>query len=204
MTKPIDYSPTHDELVMRAEKWLNSIGCNVVIRDPFRTMNSEQPDAIGWKPGNDCISILIECKVNRADFLKDKNKPFRKRPSLGMGDWRFFFAPRGVITVDDLPANWGLIEVTPKLCVKVHGVPKQPGEWVHYPFRNANKRAENRMMLSALRRLQIRNKFDEIYEPLSEYEPIVQMTSTGTKPDKAQSVKMANKILSLQVVQNAG
>jgi hypothetical protein len=61
----------HDRLCLRAEKWLNQINCKVAIRDPFRASTREHPDAIGWRDG---VSILIECKASREDFLADKNK----------------------------------------------------------------------------------------------------------------------------------
>ncbi len=36
---------------------------------------------------------------------------FRAEPEKGMGDWRFYLCEPGVITVDDLPAGWGLLYV---------------------------------------------------------------------------------------------
>ena len=146
---------------MRAEKWLNDVGCNVVIRDPFRSSNIEQPDAIGWRSG---ISILIECKASRSDFLADQKKIFRKNPGRGMGDWRFYMAPKGIIQVSDLPLWWGLLEVTEKTIKKTHGVPKGNCYWAPGKFIDVNKRAETIMMLSALRRMQIRGHLPEIYQ----------------------------------------
>ena len=154
------YHPSHQELVLRAEKWLKACGCGVVIRDPFRTTSRENPDAIGWRDG---ISVLIEVKVSRSDFLKDKNKPFRVNPSLGMGDWRFYLSPPGLISVDDLPEGWGLLNATHKTIKKVHGVPPNTRWWSHKPF-NPDKRAENSMLVSALRRLSIRGHLPEIYD----------------------------------------
>lgn len=42
---------THDQLVLRAERFLKNMGCGVVFSDRFRaaTHNGEQPDAIGWR-----------------------------------------------------------------------------------------------------------------------------------------------------------
>lgn len=153
---------THDELVMRAEKWLTNQGCGVVFRDEFRaaTHNGEQPDAIGWRDG---LSILIECKASRSDFLADKRKRFRKEPEIGMGDWRFYMCPPGVIKPEDLPGGWGLLHATPKQVKKVHGVPGNCHWWSKKPF-EGNKRCENQIMYSALRRMVIRGHFDSIYE----------------------------------------
>ncbi|MCZ6953473.1 hypothetical protein EB564_0023765 [Escherichia coli] len=32
-----------------------------------------------------------------------EKKRFRKNPSLGMGDWRFFISEPGIISIEDLP-----------------------------------------------------------------------------------------------------
>jgi len=116
------------------------------------THNGERPDAIGWRDG---LSILVECKVSRADFLSDRNKRFRKAPELGMGDWRFFLCPPGVIAIEDLPAGWGLLHAYPKKIQKIHGVPGNCGWWRKKPF-EGNKLCENQMLYSALRRMMVR------------------------------------------------
>ena len=68
---------THDKLVTIAKRWLlNTKGCGFAFQELCAfTPNVETPDAIGWRNG---ITILVECKISRADFLSDKNKLFRK------------------------------------------------------------------------------------------------------------------------------
>lgn len=156
---------THDELIARAEKWLTQQGCGVTFRDPFRaySMNGEIPDAIGWRDG---LSILIECKVSRPDFLADKEKSFRIEPHKGMGDWRFYLCPPQIINVEELPMGWGLLWAMPKKTKKVHGVPSNCGWWKEKPFEPC-KRSEAMMLTSALRRLKIRGHLHEIYDKLS-------------------------------------
>jgi hypothetical protein len=148
----------HDELCRKAESWLNMINCKVVIRDPFKASTNEEPDAIGWRDG---VSILIECKNSRADFLADKKKSFRINPDDGMGDWRFYLCPEGVITESDLPEGWGLLYAREKSIKKVCGFPANTG-WHNHPF-VSNKNDENRMLVSALRRLSLRGYLPEIY-----------------------------------------
>ena len=98
----------HAELVEKAVWWLRSrYGCGIVLSEQV-CASGEVPDAIGWK--GKCRSVLVECKVTRADFLVDRQKPFRGRPELGVGCERFYFAPRGVIREDELPKGWGLLE----------------------------------------------------------------------------------------------
>lgn len=153
---------THDDLVLRAEKWLKSRGCGVTIRDPFRSqsISGESPDAIGWRGG---VSILVECKVSRADFHADKKKTFRAYPETGMGDWRFYLSPPDIIRVDDLPDGWGLLWATDQTIKRVHGVPGNSFWWRDKPF-EACKRSETMMLVSALRRLDIRGHMHEIYD----------------------------------------
>lgn len=154
---------THGELVLKAERWLKSQGCGVVFRDGFKalTHNRELPDAIGWREG---ISILIECKASRADFLADKGKMFRQDPAVGMGDWRFFLCPPDIITADDLPTGWGLLYAHQDRVKKIHGAPASNCSWwTGKPF-EGNKRCETQMMYSALRRMVVRGHFDTIYE----------------------------------------
>lgn len=157
---------THAELCRRGERWLRSIGCRVVLRDPFRAAvyTREQPDVIGWRDG---FSILIECKVSRADFFADQYKRVRQQPELGMGDFRLYLAPPSVLTIDDMPPGWGLliahdrhIEVAGphprQYAVPSYGVTRKTRKcfaWHQRPFRG-NKECETAMLVSALARLQ--------------------------------------------------
>ena len=150
----------HQELVLRGERWMRSRNCGVVIRDPFRSYNREQPDVLGWRDG---VSLLIEVKVSRADFLADANKPFRIDPSEGMGDWRFYLCPPGIIKPDDLPSGWGLLYAKEKIISAVSGVPGN-GRWhTAKPF-TGNKNAENIVLYAALRRLTLRGYLPEVYD----------------------------------------
>jgi len=54
-------------------------------------------------------SILIEVKTSLADFKKDANKKCRKNPTDGVGEFRYFLCPAGLIIVEMLPENWGLL-----------------------------------------------------------------------------------------------
>jgi hypothetical protein len=99
---------THPQLVRLAEQWLRRhYRCGIVLSEQS-CASGETPDVIGWK--GKCRSILIECKVSRADFLADREKPFRKNPELGMGCERLYLAPAGLICPDELPPRWGLLE----------------------------------------------------------------------------------------------
>lgn len=157
MTEPI----THDILCLLAEKFLVKNAFGVVFHDKFKacTNTGEQPDCLGFRSG---LSCLIECKTSRSDFLVDKRKKFRVDPLLGMGDWRFFLTPVGLVQVEELPAGWGLLETDGKRINKVHGFPANTG-WFDKPF-TGNKQAECDYMYSACGRMVIRGHLKEIYD----------------------------------------
>lgn len=160
MTQKSDPIDLHQQLVLRAEKWLKTQGCGFVIRDPFRCSNTEQPDAIGWRSG---VSILIEVKVSRADFLADKKKVFRRHPEQGMGVWRFYLAPDGMLTAEHMPNGWGLLGATKKTINHVHNIPPNTCWFTKAPF-VPNLKAEQVMMISALRTMELRGHLSDIYE----------------------------------------
>lgn len=132
----------HKEAVRRMAQWLrNSRGHSVVFAE-FVASIDEHPDVIGWKYGE---STLIECKVSRADFLADKDKTFRCVEELGMGNLRYFAAPKGLLRMEDMPDGWGLLDIC-----EHHVRQIKPAEQ-----KQANKAHEVMMLTSAIRRLEI-------------------------------------------------
>jgi len=98
----------HGQLVARAVEWLRyDYGCGIILSEQS-CATGEVPDVIGWK--GQCKSVLVECKISRADFLADAAKPFRLNPAEALGSQRFYLAPDGLIRPDELPASWGLLE----------------------------------------------------------------------------------------------
>lgn len=133
--EPIDAPPcnstpgmlTHKALCALAVAWLqrpasrSGPGCTVAISETSNWINGEVPDAIGWRPYRQSRSgsVLVEVKVSRADFLADAKKPHRMSPADGMGAYRYFMAPEGILRLSDLPEKWGLVEVTSRGHLKV-------------------------------------------------------------------------------------
>jgi hypothetical protein len=99
----------HQQLVRLAELWLRRHYRSSIMLSEQSCASGETPDVIAWK--GKCRSVLVECKVSRADFLADREKPFRRNPELGMGSERFYLAPAGLIAPNELPVKWGLLEV---------------------------------------------------------------------------------------------
>lgn len=98
---------THAQLVEKAVCWLrSSYRCGIVLSEQA-CCTGEVPDVIGWK--GRCRSVVVECKISRADFLADLKKPWRHEANA-LGCERFYLAPKGLISAEELPKNWGLLE----------------------------------------------------------------------------------------------
>ncbi|MBB3017663.1 hypothetical protein FHR70_000703 [Microvirga lupini] len=105
-------------------KWLkraNSAGgpgCHVAVSECRSGWTGEVPDAIGFRAAGsyDDGSVVVECKTSRADFLADRKKAHRT--TGGCGNWRYFMAPEGLISPDELPPGWGLLTVNSRGHVK--------------------------------------------------------------------------------------
>ncbi len=137
---------THSLLVSKAVHWLRRYRCGVVLSEQA-CVSGEMPDAIGWKRA--CHSVLVECKVTRADFLADRGKPWRLKPEQGVGCERFYLGPAGLIRRDELPAGWGLLELRQNKIDTTHPSAKN--------LRSAaGFRYEMNLLLASLRRVEVR------------------------------------------------
>ncbi|MDA8485121.1 adenylosuccinate synthase [Pseudomonas resinovorans] len=116
---------SHADLCTLAVKWLkrpNSAGgpgCHVAVSECRSGWTGEIPDAIGFRAAgsDDDGSIVVECKTSRSDFLADKKKAHRA--GGGLGNFRYFMAPEGLISPSELPEGWGLLTVNNRGHVKV-------------------------------------------------------------------------------------
>ncbi len=134
MTRPGTGRFTHAALCAIAARWLRlpnsrgGHGCQVALCEP-RTgyLAGEIPDAIGFRvsmPG--AGSVVVECKTSRGDFLADAKKPHRA--AEGMGLYRYYLCPEGIIKPDEVPDRWGLLTVNKRgtvhaLCGAVAAIP---------------------------------------------------------------------------------
>lgn len=139
----MDENWTHRCMVRRMALWLKNVKRMGVVVSELHTSNGEIPDVIGWS--GEAVSILIECKASRSDFLSDKKKHFRREPDRGMGDKRYVAVPKGLVSPDEVPDEWGLLEIG-KNSVRV----RREADLV-----KSNKRSECVVLMSALRRLKI-------------------------------------------------
>jgi hypothetical protein len=137
---------THEKLVRSAVAWLRSYGCGVVLSEQC-CASGETPDAIGWKRG--CYSVIVECKISRADFFIDREKPFRRKPEKGMGCERFYLAPAGLLRPEELPVGWGLLEINGRSVKMNSAASKKLRSAVGFRY-------EMNLLLASLRRVEVR------------------------------------------------
>lgn len=108
---------THAQLCEIAKKWLlrpnsrGGHGCQVALSECRSGFDGEMPDAIGYRAvSQDTETVLVEVKVSVADFRADALKPHRAEGE-GMGLFRYYMCPAGVIQPEDVPPRWGLLWV---------------------------------------------------------------------------------------------
>lgn len=102
-------SDLHEHLCDRGAQWCKKQGFPIIATGLKANSSREQPDVIAFRA--DC-SLIIEAKASRNDFFKDREKPERKGEGLGL--YRFYIVPSGLVQVDEVPDSWGLLEVTGK------------------------------------------------------------------------------------------
>ena len=170
---------TPSALVELAVRWLRTTyRCGIILSEQA-CCTGEVPDVIGWKGvsrgapgvrrarrGASCRSVLVECKISRADFLADRGKPWRLDPQSALGCERFYMAPAGLIAAAELPPGWGLLEVRPPHHAQNRRVPGTPGGRKVEVAVACNKRKslrtpegllnEMNLLLASLRRVEIR------------------------------------------------
>jgi hypothetical protein len=137
---------THQKLVEKAVAWLRQYGCGVVLSEQS-CASGETPDAIGWKRG--CHSVVVECKISRGDFLVDQQKPFRLKSGHGMGCERFYLTPSDLLSADELPSGWGLLELRGREVEIVRQSMKDMRS-------SKGFRCEMNLLLASLRRVEVR------------------------------------------------
>ena len=137
---------THEKLVTAAVAWLRRNGCGVVLSEQS-CASGETPDAIGWRRA--CHSVVVECKISRADFLADREKPFRRKPEKGMGCERFYLVPAGMISANEVPPGWGLLELRGREVVELGAASKKMRTAVGFRY-------EMNLLLASLRRVEVR------------------------------------------------
>jgi hypothetical protein len=150
------------------------------------------PDAIGWKRANH--SVLVECKVTRADFLVDRAKPFRLKPEQGVGSERFYLTPPALVDEAELPSGWGLLELRRGRLEMIRASAKN--------LRTATGlRYEMNLLLASLRRVEVRIEPQSITDFLKWKNRMAEY-NRGTLPEGIESTSEEMNVFLEPEVQN--
>jgi len=157
--------------------WLRRYRCGVVLSEQA-CVSGEMPDAIGWKKA--CHSVLVECKVTRSDFLVDRTKPWRRDPQKGVGSERYYFAPEGMIEIEELPPGWGLLELRSRQIELKKRAAKNLRSSTGFEY-------EMNLLLASLRRVELRIEPQSITDFLKWKNRMVEY-NRGTLPEGLTAV----------------
>ena len=142
---------SHKDLVRIATKW--ACGRHQVVMAE-RNGIYEIPDvmAFSWQ-----YSTLIECKTSRADFNRDKRKLPRLDEHYAFGNYRVYCCPKGLLTENDIPEKWVLLEVYPsgyaRLNVGIYKYSPCAGNIWWHKLSYSSLKAEKRMLFNEILRL---------------------------------------------------
>ncbi|WP_062544462.1 hypothetical protein [Rufibacter tibetensis] len=148
---------THEDIIAPACKWLvKEGGCVTAFRvTPGNEEKEQAPYLIGI--GSFGRSITLKPYLSRPDFLEDKQTQFHDIPGMDLGQYRFLYAPAGVILEEEVPANWGLLQVNESKDITSVSNPYLPagGSFWRPGFEDAkiyNLLGENEKLYAACRR----------------------------------------------------
>jgi hypothetical protein len=99
---------THDEIADFVALRLRKMNYPLSFSNITSANVGEQPDVLGVSLCGE--SLLAEVKISRSDFLADKKKPWRQ-PGSGMGDFRVYVTPKGLLKPSEIPYGWMLWEI---------------------------------------------------------------------------------------------
>ncbi|MCG9576084.1 hypothetical protein L1D14_07505 [Vibrio tubiashii] len=154
-------SELHEKQNTHAVRWLKKQGFKVIATNIRAAGSREIIDTIGYRSS---CSILVESKVSRSDFLADSKKPERVGEAEGLGTYRFYICPIGLIKPEEvLPKGWGLLysdgkrvvrEFKPKgnLWPSIENESSIVGDWRAFQHR-VNQKADRSILYSLCRRL---------------------------------------------------
>lgn len=104
----------HYKLCCEGAKWMRKqeFGAYKIVAVELCTISVENPDVWGTTGYK---SMLIEVKTSHSDFLRDMKKPFRMDSNVNyrkyrLGNNRYYLVPKGLVSIDELPPHWGLLE----------------------------------------------------------------------------------------------
>lgn len=104
-------------------------------RKPFNPEQRFDAWAINLYPSKKHERIAYEIKVSRSDFLHEINNPEKRQQALHLSNYFYFAAPKGLIAVEEIPEECGLIEVSEDLSTRIKvKAPFRESEYLSWQF----------------------------------------------------------------------
>lgn len=142
--KPRKSGWTHSNLIYAISQWAIGVaGYPVCVTECKVKITQEIPDALAFKANGN--TALFEVKISHSDFAADAGKKFRAEEDKGMGLYRYYVVPWGLVTPEEVSPGWGLLWVNDAGKVSVR---KQSSK-----FLRRKHSAEISTLVSALRRM---------------------------------------------------
>ena len=73
--------------------------------------------AINCWPSGGFRTIAYEVKVSKSDFMHEINDPTKRKSAEQFAGECYFATPANLVKPDEIPENWGLVEVSGRGCV---------------------------------------------------------------------------------------
>ncbi|AOJ79201.1 hypothetical protein WS86_00210 (plasmid) [Burkholderia savannae] len=160
---------SHAELVELSARHVKKIGFPVVGKEVRAWYSREEGDVIAFRSTS---SLLVEAKCSRSDFRADARKP--ERTNGGLGVYRFYVCPAGLIHAEEVPERWGLWWVDGRKITQIKGpvgnhwppynAASTVADWARF-MHQPDVAAERAVMFSIARRRSL-SRSDERYEAM--------------------------------------
>ena len=100
----------HEELLKTAAKFIKNKGLAHFGKSPYVVCNyndaMEPIDVFGF--GGSCTQV-IKVITTHMELNLDLERAYRKCPKYGVGEFRSYLCPNGLLNKEDIPKNWGLL-----------------------------------------------------------------------------------------------
>lgn len=122
----------HYELCCKAATWIRQPMNNERWHSPYQLSTVELvctgKELADVYATNGEISCVIEVKTSHKDYEVDGCKYTRFKPDEGLGDFRYYLCPAGMISENELPPFWGLLYYDNGKISKVRSAIQQPSD----------------------------------------------------------------------------
>ena len=88
-------------------------------KKPFNPEQRFDAWAINLFPSKKHERISYEIKVSRSDFLHEIKNPKKREQALSLSNYFYFAVPKGLVSVNEIPEECGLIEVGENLNTRI-------------------------------------------------------------------------------------